>query len=188
MSGVWTTTRIRQEIDRLTDWRSRLADALTTTAQQLETLGQIPNDSLLTDLTDYRQRMRTLAWQVNGQPPSSTERLSLNRLETLLQKSQQCEAILQNLVAVEDLEHVDQADYAPLKQCGEEYRRLAAQMVEYHDLAEPERGQLLQGEHPLQAVLRLVDATTDLTDDEWSLLQERVGASLGRAFAAARRA
>lgn len=185
MSGVWTTARIRQEIDRLTDWRRRLVDALTTTAQHLETLGQVPDDSLLTDLTDYRQRMRTLAWQVNGQPPSATERLSLNRLEFLLQKSQQCEAAIQQLAVVEDLEHVDQADYGPLKQCGEEYRRLKAQLAEYHDLAEPERGQLLQGEHPLQAVLRLVDATADLTDDEWSLLQERVGSSLGRAFAAA---
>lgn len=185
MSGVWTTSRIRQEIDRLAEWRGRLIDGLTDGARELDAHGLVPDDALLMDLTDYRQRMRTVAGKMTGRNPSVQDRLSLPLFESLLQTSRQCEDRVRELSAIEDLEHVDDPDYAPLIQCREDLHRCQTRLTRPLDPHDFEQTQLFQQEHPLQAVLRLTDPAPEMSDDEWNRLQDQVVTAYGRTFAAA---
>ncbi len=185
MSGVWTTTRIRQEIDRLADWRGRLTAALTFAASQLDAVGLVPEDELVSDLTNYRQRLRTVALQITGHMPGADERLSLELLEGQLQKSQLREALIQQLDGIAELHHIDLADYAPLDRCRADANRCQQRLVSCLVPEDAEQSRLLAHEHALQAVLVLTDPRVDLADDEWNTLQERVATVYGRAFAVA---
>ncbi len=185
MSGVWTTGRVRQEIDRLADWRSRLSAALAHGAGQLESSGVVPDDELLADLMDYRQRMRSLATQITGRPPAIDVRLSLESLEENFQKSQQREALVRELDVVAMLSHVDDPHYAPLERCREEARRCQQRLLSALDPGDDEQARLLAREHELQAVLTLSDPAADLSDDDWNRLQDVVASAYGRNLAAA---
>ncbi|HET6425589.1 MAG TPA: hypothetical protein VFG20_18005, partial [Planctomycetaceae bacterium] len=185
MSDVWTIPRIRQELDRLADWRGRLADALTEGASQLEAVGAVPDDALLTELTDYRQRMRTLGFRMTGQTPATGEQLSLTNFESLLKKSQQCEELVYELAAIKDLEHIDDADYTPLVRCRDELERCAERLTGAIDPSDADQTLLFERQHPLQAVLALLDSSSAISDTEWNERQDRVVHAYGRAFAAA---
>lgn len=185
MSGVWTTGRIRQEIDRLADWRGRLTEALSFGASQLETVGLLPEDELLTDLTDYRQRMRSLATQLTGRPPATDTRLSLNLLEQQFQQSQQRNELVRQLDAIADLSHVDDPQYAPLVRCREDAVLCQHRLLSALTLGDDEQTRLFNREHPLQAVLALSDPSLDLSDDDWNRLQSVITKTYGRGLATA---
>ncbi|MDP1798984.1 MAG: hypothetical protein Q8K78_15935 [Planctomycetaceae bacterium] len=185
MSGVWTTVRIRQEIDQLADRRDELATALAQSAGKLETAGLVPEDDLLTELTDYRQRMRSLASHITGRAFAVDVRLSLKHLDEQFDQSQQRETLVRQLDGIMALMHVDIPDYAPLKRCREDARRCQQRLVSALEFGNDEQARFLSREHELQAVLTLSNQSSALTDEDWNRLHDLVARTYGRGLATA---
>ncbi len=87
MSGVWTAARIRQEMDRLAEWRNRLAESLALCATQLDESGLVPQEAILFSMHDYRERLRSLSGQITRQPLEADARLTLDLMEEHFQQS-----------------------------------------------------------------------------------------------------
>lgn len=185
MSRIWTAARIRQEMDQLSAVRNRLTQSLARGAEQLAATGAVPHESLWTELTDYRQQLRSLTKQMSGQSSVADTRLSLTLLEDQFQKSQRFEELVRQLDRIADLQHVDEPNYAPLARCREDARRCQQRLTSVLEPVDSEQTRLLAREHELQAVLALSDPGVDLTDEEWNRFQELVARIYGRGFSIA---
>lgn len=180
MSGVWTAARIRQELDRLATERGRLTAALTLGANQLAATGMVPDASLLADLADYRQQLRSLISHLPGDAPLESSRLSLELLEEHFQQSQQRDELVRQLEQIAGLVHVDDPNYAPLARCREDALRCQHRLTSVLNPDDTEQTRLLAGQHVLQAVLTLSDQAVELTDEDWNRLQDVVALVYGR--------
>ncbi len=183
MSGVWTNERIRQEIDRLTDWRTRLSSALLQSASELKTIGLPPEDALVADLSDYRQRLQTLAHYLDA---GRDQRLALSALSERFDTRRRQVGLIIPFRAILDLEHTSEPAFLPIEACRRDALALLAIAEDATaTLDEPTAQALLDDRHPLQTLLMLVDQGETLSDEVWAQSEDLLADTYGRALSTA---
>ena len=181
-----TVSELRDEVDRLRQFRQQLAKRLVDAADQLEFPGFPPAASLIDELLNCRQWMNRLASALGAETGSDEDRVSLNDLERLIESRdyrQSAEAVLEQLT---ELTHIDVPDFAPLVLCQREASRLCELAVESMGVEQNTELELLrQQRHPLNALIRLCDQGDNLSDVDWTECHDNVAATYGRQLATA---
>lgn len=199
------STTLFQRFTSLTEGFVRLSTQLSQTVSELQDPGLPPSESLLTALADSRRDFADLCAQglalaaaLEVTPLPTPETLgSLSDVKLLLQaiaraedkraamaELRQCAlAVLDRVLAIN---HRDHATFAPLLECQERARTLRHAIAEAPlSQLHPATEALAEGEDPFSDLLTLVGRQEELSDDDWSLLQDTVEQAFGKPLAVA---
>lgn len=179
-----TIAELREEFERLGQFRQQLASRLADSADQLEFPGLPPSAALIDDLVTYRRRIQFLAETLGAD--AGVASISLNDLYQLIERNDYRLAAQQANEQLANLSHVDVPDFAPLVLCQHEARRLCELATEFRGLERnPELELLRQRRHPLNALIRLCLEGTQLSDTDWTECHDSVATTYGRQLATA---
>lgn len=186
-----TYQQLLQQLTSLSRSFPDLGTRLSLAAGELKTTGTPPSQKLLEELTAYcrdfaqlRDRGLELA---KASPGASTKEItSLIELENLLKANtfstdnihQQALTILERVGAIA---HQDTPNFPPLQSIQAKAQELKQAISNSAPgQVHPEAKLLIEGNHPVAALLTLVEQQEDLDDDQWLALEEKVGASFGK--------
>ncbi|MGL5062861.1 MAG: hypothetical protein ACRC62_23035 [Microcoleus sp.] len=184
-----------QQIGRLSETYVNLADRLSQAAKQLQDTGIPPAESLLQETATYCRNFATVKTQAIELNKSAAigEIASLKDIQNLVEtiaasggKAEIRSAALKVLDRVLALIHREQSDFAPLQSVKARARELHRAISEstptqLHSDAES----IIGGQHPVAAVLALVEQQDNLDDSQWVTLEETVSAAFGKQLAVA---
>lgn len=186
-----TYQQLVQQLTSLSRSFPDLGTRLSLAAAELKTTGTPPSPKLLEELTAYcrdfaqlRDQGRELA--KGSQGGATGEITSLIELENLLKAStsstdnihQQALTILERVGAIA---HQDAPNFPPLQSIQAKAQELKQTISNSAPgQVHPEAKLLIEGNHPVAALLTLVEHQEDLDDDQWLALEEKVGASFGK--------
>lgn len=182
-----------QQLTSLSKRHSSLGSRLCLAAQELQQVGTPISEKLLEELVKYNRDFNCLQQEVIAEGESiSQEAISLSDLEKRLDhkvqpiNSQNLRS--QALIVLErvlSLTHKDQGTFAPLQTVKQAATQLRTQITDSTTELSTEVEALISGEHPLRALLTLIETSESLDDEHWVILEEKVAASFGKALAVA---
>lgn len=188
MQRACELTSAREELHQLREQQETLSAELSRHARELRSAGALPPEELVDRLIGFRTRMQHLTATLAVSPTSDPTDLeiTLDAVQAALQTSEIQACIGTALEGILTLQHVDDPDFVPLRDCQLAAGQLKAALLandvqqltrEGHDLA--------RGQHPVQALWNLARADAELSDEAWAECQELVTATWGRALATA---
>ncbi len=188
-----THQTLQQQLTSLSRRHTSLGSALSQAAQALQQLGIPISEELLAELVKYNRDFNHLIQETFPEDQLiSQEGISLSELEKrVYQKMQpmdvqnQHSQVLTILEQVLSLKHKDQETFAPLETVKQMATQLQSQIQNPTPELSTDLEALISGEHPLKALLTLIETSEDLDDEHWVILEEKVAASFGKALAVA---
>lgn len=184
---------LKQQLSALSQRYPDLGNRLAETAQKLKTAGIPPTKTLVDELIAYSQDFSNIQQKLltQGQPTAS-QATSVQQLETLLlnltpapahQKTHQ--QALEILERVLSLTHNEQKEFPPLQTAQNQARELQTAISQstnqLHSVAES----LATGNHPLVALVNLVEKQESLDDNQWGILEEQITGAFGKSLGVA---
>lgn len=179
----------------LADWKQmltegdELAQSLYEAADRLEQDGLPPASSVAESVHDFRRRLETFRNLVDPHCPAeqaaAEDRISHAALAAALDRIAEADKVQGQLERVLTLRHVDDPEYAPLIACREDARQLLADRQAGTPQSSATWREFIDGKHPLNVLLTQLTGTSELSDDSWAELGERLAQSYGRSLATA---
>jgi hypothetical protein len=195
---------LAREVSSLRDEFTELGDRLARAAEPITDGGPFPPNAFVEELRvatqlfqDVRARALALAGSVGVPDVDSRELANLDDLELLLDEVVQveeerarhgeaCRQALSVLDRLLGLAHADRAEFAPLADCQDGARELARQVSEApHGPLNPETLRLVEGTHPLLALLTLAEDRGGSSDDAWAEALDVIESHFGKPLAVA---
>ncbi len=177
-------TRWEQQLGELRESSQLLSAGLTAAAQELREHGTEPPAELVSRLDRFRARFQELRVELRGRFPDAQTAASIEDLQTALASHAQVQAALQVVDAAARIQHREVSGFPPLNRVWDQCRTVREQLL----TAPPARdaaSALLEGRHPLAALVHLVREAETLSDERWESLQELVATQFGRELATA---
>ncbi len=182
-----------QQLTSLSKRYPTLGSRLAQAAQDLQNRGQPFSENLLGELVKYNRDFNRLQQQVLSETQERNfEVSSVQDLERLLSNQVQPAdqaSVRQNALGIIDrvltLIHKERNEFSLLKTVQDTARQLQTQISQEMTDLQPEVKALVSGEHPLSALLTLVESPETLDDEHWVILEEKVGAAFGKPLAIA---
>ena len=183
-----------QQLSSLSQHHESLGSRLFQAAQKLQQAGIPLPEPLLEELVKYNRGFNHLQQELiaEGESISAADEMSLPDLEKRLhQKMQPTDS--QNLHSqalslidrVLSLTHKDRGTFEPLQPVKQTATQLRTQIARSTTEVSPEVEALISGEHPLSALLSLIETPESLDDQQWVVLEEKVSANFGKTLAVA---
>ncbi len=182
-----------QQLTSLSKRYPTLGSRLASAAQDLQNRGQPFSENLLGELVKYNRDFNRLQQQVLADSPERNfEISSVQDLERLVQDRMQPAdqaSVRQNALGVVErvlrLIHKERNEFSLLKVVKDKARQLQTQISQETTDLQPDIEALVSGEHPLSALLTLVESPESLDDEHWVILEEKVAAEFGKPLAVA---
>ncbi|MGE5659696.1 MAG: hypothetical protein ACM37W_24140 [Actinomycetota bacterium] len=189
-------TDLLQQIASLSATFPNLGGRLSEAAKALQEAGTPPSESLLEELTTYHKNfthVQKQALELGQSLPTPKEIVSLKDLENWVGTaiaSQANAAVRQKALAVLErvlaIAHREQSDFAPLESVRAKARELQQAVTDTPTTElHPDAIALVEGKHPVTAVVKLIEEQDNLDDEQWVTLEETVGAAFGKQLAVA---
>ncbi len=188
-----TYETLKQQLTALSQRYPNLGNRLAETAQKLKTAGTPPAQTLVDELIAYSKDFSDIQQKllIQGQQPAS-QATSVQQLQNLLQNlastpghyktHQQALKIIEQVLS---LTHNEQKDFPPLQTAQNQARELqtaiSQQTNQLHSVAEA----LATGNHPLVALVSLVEKQDSLDDHQWAILEEQITSAFGKSLGVA---
>ena len=182
-----------QQLTTLGNHYPELGRRLVQGAETLQNQGIPLSESLIKELLSYQQtftHLQQLALEIGKFPPSTGE-LSFTQLEELLKSAiatdskpsihPQALEILKRVLAIT---HREQSNFAPLDAVQKQAKEIH-QTISESNSTDPIAEALVEKKHPLSALLRLIEEQDNLSDEEWSNLEDSVTSVFGKALTVA---
>ncbi|WP_413166229.1 hydrogenase [Capilliphycus salinus ALCB114379] len=188
-----TDQTLLQQLSSLSKRYASLGSRLSQAAQHLSQAGIPLPETLLEELVKYNRDFNHLQQQARAEDESiSDAEMSLSDLEKRLQQKiqpgdsqNQRSFALSLLERVLSLVHKDQSAFEPLERVKQSATQLQTQISNNTPELSPEVKALISGEHPLSALLTLIETPEDIDDQHWVILEEKVSARFGKPLAVA---
>jgi hypothetical protein len=190
-----TQQMIVQQLTALSERHSALGHRLVQAANNLLNSGTPISESLLAELVKYSRDFNQVQQQLKVETQNSPNaEISLTDLKQRMQNQVQPAArstLRQNslklLEGILSLAHKEQDNYQPLQtiqQQANQLKTLISTATETDSLPQPVQ-ELASGQHPLSALLTLIEQQDHLNDSQWVVLEEKVAEAFGKALAIA---
>ena len=181
---------LKQQLVTLSEQYPRLGNRLVQAAQQLKTLGTPLDQTLVDALITYSQTFNAVQQLLLNQgQTTATQATTVQELQNLAQTLSQPsgyqkthQEALQILERVLSLTHTEQTDFAPLQMAQNQAHTLKQAISEKTSQLHPEAEALTTDNHPLAALVKLVEQQDTLDDNQWSILEEKIIAAFGKAL------
>ncbi|WP_027249198.1 hydrogenase [Planktothrix agardhii] len=184
---------LKQQLSALSQRYPDLGNRLAETAQKLKTAGTPATKTLVDELIAYSQDFSNIQQKLltQGQPTAS-QATSVQQLENLLlnlkpapthQKTHQ--QALQILEQVLSLTHNEQKDFPPLQTAQNQARELQTAISQQTNQLHSGAEALATGNHPLVALVNLVEKQESLDDNQWAILEEQITSAFGKSLGVA---
>jgi hypothetical protein len=172
------------ELDEVREERDRLMAILAPSLDAMRADGSGLAADVLQFVRKYRHRYLEIGCRLNADPAllASAGAASLNEWGVALQKRKRERRLAAAFDALKRLQVCGRDAPGPLAGVQEDVDRIQGRISDGDDSLADE---LLEGRHPLSAVLQLVAEAEQLTDEAWTELQDRVSASYGRELSTA---
>jgi hypothetical protein len=175
--------RWEQQLRELRGGSQELSAALLATAQELRETGAEPPADLLARLERYRLRFTALKEELVERFPAAGDAGSLDDLDAAVASQAEVLAALEVLEAAARLQHREVAGFPPLHRVCDQCQQVRRELLSAS--AMEMASALVEGRHPLAALVHLVRDGATLSDDRWEALQEAVAQQFGRELATA---
>lgn len=184
-----TQEALFQQLETLAQGFAQLGARISQTAKNLQSEAMAFSEELAQEIATSCQDFT--------EPCTRALELAESLIEPLLrvvaeaeEKRVQVEQIRQKALHLLDrvlaISHRDRPDYKPLAECQAQARQLRRTVLETTGPEfPPEIKALADHEHPLAALVTLVERLEDLDDERWEALQETVSQALGSSLAVA---
>lgn len=182
-----------EQLTSLVERHFSLGERLSQASQHLQKSGQPLPEVLLEELVKYNRDFSELQQQVLTDTTRSSTPISLHDLKRLVQRAVESpdetvarQPALNILSRVLTFEHRDQEEFPALavaKTKARELQLLVSQNPPQQTSREIES--LIAGNHPINALVTLVDQQDDLDDSQWVSLEEKVETGFGKPLAIA---
>lgn len=177
-------TRWELQLRELRIRSQQLSAELTLAAQELREQGMEPPAELISRLDDFRTSFQELKTELRSRFSEAQTATSLEDLQTVLANHAQVEAALEVLDTAARLQHREVTGFPPLSRVWDQCRSVREELLTTPPAREAASA-LLEGRHPLAALVHLVCAADTLSDERWQTLQELVASQFGRELATA---
>ncbi len=186
-----TMEELNQLLEKLTEQSKQLGERMHQSALQLQNDGIIPEQMLINEIQSFQQQlqeMNQLLTQESGaENPSENppeEPLSLETLRATIEQLQVLQRANEVLDEITLIIHCDNDKFLPLQEC-QTVAALLKENIQGSSETHPEIQTVLDGKHPLCALLALVKTPDDLDDEMWSQHNESLTVAFGRQLATA---
>ncbi|CAD5981830.1 Protein containing ChW-repeats [Planktothrix tepida] len=188
-----TYETLKQQLTALSQRYTNLGNLLAEAAQHLKTAGTPPAKTLIDELIAYSKNFSEIQQKFIAQgQQGAAQATSVQQLQNLLQTltatpghQKTHQQALQILEQVLSLTHSEQQDFPPLQTAQNQARELqqsiTQQTNQLHSVAEA----LAAGNHPLVALVNLVEKQDHLDDNQWAILEEQITKGFGKSLGVA---
>lgn len=188
-----TYETLKQQLSALSQRYTNLGNLLAEAAQHLKTAGTPPAKTLIDELIAYSKDFSEIQQKFIAQGQKGAgQATSLQQLQNLLQSltatpghqktHQQALAILERVLS---LTHSEQAEFAPLQTAKNQARELQQSIPQKNPELHPVAEALATGNHPLVALVNLVEKQDQLDDNQWAVLEEQITTAFGKSLGVA---
>lgn len=178
---------LNQRLEKLTEQSKQLGERMHQSALQLQNDGIIPEQILIDEIQSFQQQLQEISQlltEESGAENSSVEPLSLETLRATIEQLQILQRACEVLDEISLIVHCEEEIFLPLQEC-QTVAALLKESVQDSSETHPEIQTVLDGKHPLCALLALVKTPDDLDDEIWSQYNESLTIAFGRQLATA---
>jgi len=183
------TEELNQLLKNLTEQSQQLGENMRHSALQLQNNGIIPEQTLIEEIQSFQQQLQKthqLLAEESGVENPSEKPASLETLRATVQQLQMRQHASEVLNQIPLIIHREESHFLPLQECCTVASLLKENMESSSGTdIHPEVQTVLDGKHPLCALLVLVQTPDDLDDEIWSQHNESLTTAFGRQLATA---
>jgi hypothetical protein len=188
-----THETLKQQLSALSQRYPDLGNRLAETAQKLKTAGTPAAKTLVDELIAYSQDFSKIQQTLLSQgQPTASQATSVQQLENLLPNLKPApthhkthQQALQILERVLSLTHNEQKDFPPLQTAQNQARELQTAISQQTNQLHSGAEALATGNHPLVALVNLVEKQDSLDDNQWGILEEQITGAFGKSLGVA---
>ena len=181
--------KISQRLKDLTRQSQQLGKSLRQSAMQLQDDGIVPKLSLIAEIQSYQKQLHEENQSIakeSGAKPTPVEQVTLETLRQGMEQLQVRQRAIEVLDLIPRIVHREDDKFLPLQECNTVASILKENLQSVTEgEIHPEIQTVIDGKHPLCALLELVQTPDTLNDETWSRHNELITTAFGRQLSTA---